>query len=89
MIEILYLIDNDDDLFSKWKVDFQSGYDLVLKEPTPTQVNIYWDLHCWELTFNCIPFGDRQSFALKVNIKSALLKDIKLEARRSDGQFLF
>ena len=77
------------DLFSKWKVDFQSGYDLVLKEPTPTQVNIYWDLHCWELTFNCIPFGDRQSFALKVNIKSALLKDIKLEARRSDGQFLF
>jgi hypothetical protein len=76
-------------LFDKWRVDFQSGYDLVLKEVTPTAINIHWDLHCWELTFNWIPIGDRQSFALKINIKSALLKDIKFEARGSNGQFLF
>ena len=77
------------DLFKKWSVDFQSGYDLVLKEVTPTQLNLHWDLHCWELTFNWIPIGVRKSFALKINIKSALLKDIKIEARGSDGQFLF
>ncbi len=77
------------DLFKKWKVDFQSGYDLVLKEVTPTQLNLYWDLHCWELSFNWIPIGVRKSFALKINIKSPLLKDIKFEARGSDGQFLF
>jgi hypothetical protein len=75
--------------FTKWKVDFQTGYDLVLKEFTPTAINLHWDLHCWELTFNWIPIGVRQSFALKINIKSALLKDIKFEARGSDGQFLF
>ena len=77
------------DLFKKWSIDFQSGYDLVLKEVTPTAINLHWDLHCWELTFNWIPIGVRQSFALKINIKSPLLKDIKFEARGSDGQFLF
>tara|TARA_B110000444_G_scaffold261407_1_gene313262 strand:- start:2152 stop:4566 length:2415 start_codon:yes stop_codon:yes gene_type:complete len=76
-------------LFTKWDIDFQTGYDLVLKELTPTAINLHWDLHCWELTFNWIPIGVRQSFALKINIKSALLKDIKFEARGSDGQFLF
>ena len=77
------------DLFSKWKIDVQTGYDLVLKEFTPTQLNLNWDLHCWEFSFNWIPIGVRKSFALKINIKSPLLKDIKLEARGSDGQFLF
>lgn len=73
----------------KWELDFQSGYDLVLKEFTPTQFDLRWDLHCWEMSFNWIPFGERQSFALKLNIKSPLLKDVKIEARGSNGQLLF
>ena len=55
-------------VLKKWTLDFQSGYDLVLKEFTPTQFDLHWDLHCWELTFNCIPIGVRKSFALKLNI---------------------
>ena len=77
------------DLFSKWKIDVQTGYDLVLKELTPTQLNLNLDLHCWEFSFNWIPIGVRKSFALKINIKSPMLKDIKLEARGSNGQLLF
>ena len=76
-------------LFSKWSFDVTTGYDLRYKEFTPTVVNVHWDLHCWELTFNWIPIGVRQSFAIKLNIKSTLLKDIKLEARGSNGEFLF
>jgi lipopolysaccharide assembly outer membrane protein LptD (OstA) len=76
-------------LFSKWDIDVQTGYDIKYREFTPTAVNIHWDLHCWELTFNWIPFGTRQSFALKLNIKSPLLKDIKIEARGGNGEFLF
>ncbi|PCJ80169.1 MAG: hypothetical protein COA49_09300 [Bacteroidetes bacterium] len=76
-------------LFTKWDLDIRTGYDIILREFTPTAVNIHWDLHCWELTFNWIPFGARQSFALKLNIKSSLLKDIKIEARGSNGNFLF
>ena len=75
-------------ILKKWTVNFQSGYDLILKDlPLPSL--ICWDLHCWELSFNWIPIGVRKSFALKLNIKSPLLKDVKFEARGSDGQLLF
>ena len=73
----------------KFKVDVTSGYDLARREFTPTNLNFYLDLHCWEFTFNWIPFGVRRSFSLRLNVKSALLRDLKLEARGSQGQFLF
>lgn len=73
----------------KHKLDVQTGYDVARREFTPTNLNFYVDLHCWEFSFNWIPFGVRQSFSLRLNVKSALLRDLKLEARGSDGKFLF
>jgi hypothetical protein len=74
---------------SRYKLDVQTGYDLARKEFTPTNLNLYVDLHCWELSFEWIPFGIRQSFSLRLNVKSALLRDLKLEARGADGKLLF
>ena len=74
---------------SRYKVDVQSGYDLARREFTPTNLNLYVDLHCWEFTFQWIPFGIRQSFTLRLNVKSSLLRDLKLEARGADGKLLF
>lgn len=82
------LFNGDFSVLEKWKVGFDSGYDLVAREFTPTSVNVYWDLHCWELTFNWIPFGFRRSFSLQVNVKSAILSDLKLQARGGAGQGL-
>ena len=76
-------------LFTKWTFDVTTGYDIRYREFTPTAINVHWDLHCWELTFNWIPIGIRQSFAIKLNIKSPLLKDIKFEARGGNGEFLY
>ena len=49
--------------FKKFKVNVNTGFDLARKEMTPTNLNFYVDLHCWEFTFNWIPFGVRQSFS--------------------------
>ncbi len=76
-------------LFEKWRVDVQSGYDLVQREFTPTTLNITWDLHCWELAANWVPFGVRQSFYIRLNIKASMLRDLKLEARGANGQLIF
>lgn len=62
----------------KWKVQVTSGYDFTTKKLTLTSLNIYRDLHCWEMRFNWVPFGFRQSFSIDINIKSAVLKDLKL-----------
>jgi len=73
----------------KWNVDVNGGYDFINRELTPTQLDIRWDLHCWELSVNWVPIGIRKSIYVRLNIKSSMLKDLKLEFRDSDLPDLF
>ncbi len=72
----------DFSLTNNWKISLASGYDFTNKQFTVTSINIYRDLHCWEMRFNWVPFGFRQSFSLDINVKSAMLKDLKLTRKR-------
>ena len=74
-------------LTSKWKIGFHSGYDFDNKEVSYTSLDFYRDLHCWEMRFNWIPFGFRQSFNLSINVKSSILQDLKLNKRKSFYDF--
>lgn len=65
-----------------WKVGFSSGYDFINKKLTYTSFNIHRDLHCWELKLNVIPFGFQQRFSIDINVKSAVLKDLKISKKR-------
>ncbi len=65
-----------------WKISVSSGYDFTNKKFTVTNINIYRDLHCWEMRFRWVPFGFGQSFNLDINIKSATLKDMKLTRKK-------
>ncbi|HKK37910.1 MAG TPA: putative LPS assembly protein LptD [Cryomorphaceae bacterium] len=79
-------------LFDKVRVGINSGYDFTTKELTPTTVTIRVDLNCWELNARIIPFGLRRSYSVGLNIKSSMLRDLKLERNRpignDDGFFL-
>jgi len=66
----------------KWKLSVTSGYDFTTKEITLTSINVYRDLHCWEMHFNWVPFGFRQSFSIDINVKSSVLRDLKLSRRK-------
>ena len=70
-------------LTPKWKVTFQSGYDIKNKEVTSTSFSVTRDLHCWEMTFNCMPFGQHQSYNFEIHVRSSLLRDLKLTKRDS------
>jgi hypothetical protein len=72
----------DFNLTTKWKVGYSSGYDLRAREITYTSIDITRDLHCWVFTFNWIPFGPRQSFLFNINVKSAVLQELKLTRRK-------
>lgn len=74
-------------LADRFRLDMNGGYDLVNREFTPTQFDFYVDLHCWELSFNWVPIGVRKSFYIRLNIKSSMLKDLKLELRDGDLPF--
>lgn len=65
-----------------WRVQISSGYDFINKGLSFTSVNIYRDLHCWELSFNWIPFGPRQSYFLTLSARSPKLQDLRITKRR-------
>jgi hypothetical protein len=69
-------------LTRKWKIGFNSGWDFVKSDFTYTAINVYRDLHCWEMTFNWIPYGFRKSYTVTINVKSAVLQDLKLTRKR-------
>lgn len=76
-------INGDISLTPKWKFGYSTGYDFQNKEITATSFNITRDLHCWEMSFNCIPFGTHQSYNFQINVRSSLLRDLKLTKRDS------
>ena len=69
-------------LSPKWKVGIRSGYDFDTKEITYTSVDIYRDLHCWEMLFNWIPIGFHKSYTITIRVKASILKDLKYEKRK-------
>jgi hypothetical protein len=66
----------------KWRIELNSGYDLKARNFSFSTVDIFRDLHCWEMRFNWIPFGFRKSFNFTLNVKSSVLQDLKLVRRR-------
>lgn len=67
-------------LFEIFRFSVFSGYDFLNKEIQPTtRLALYVDLHCWELTMSFIPLGRQQSYSINFNVKSPLLKDLKLK----------
>ncbi|WP_294139677.1 putative LPS assembly protein LptD [uncultured Sanguibacteroides sp.] len=76
-------INGDFSLTPKWKISFSSGYNFATKEISASSFQITRDLHCWEMSFNCIPFGQHQSYNFQINVRSSMLKDLKLTKRAS------
>lgn len=69
-------------LTENWKISFSTGYDITNKGLSYTSLDIYRDLHCWEMRFNWVPFGYYRSWNFCINIKAGSLKDVKYEKRQ-------
>lgn len=74
-------ISGDISITRKWKLGFTTGFDFDAKDFSYTSINIYRDLHCWEMIFNWIPMGYRQSYNFTIRVKASILQDLKLEKK--------
>ncbi len=70
-------------LTKNWKIAASTGYDFVNKGMSYTTIDIYRDLHCWEMRFSWVPFGYYRSWYFQINIKADALRDVKYEKRES------
>ena len=74
---------NGDVSFSpKWKVSFSTGWDFTNHGLSYTSLNVYRDLHCWEMRFNWIPIGNYKSWNFTINVKAQALQDLKLTKKK-------
>jgi hypothetical protein len=74
-------VSGDFNITPKWKAGITTGYDFNAKDFSYTSVNIYRDLHCWEMVLQWIPLGFRKSYNFTIRVKSAILQDLKLNKK--------
>ncbi len=74
-------ITGDVKLTPNWKIGLMTNYDIKNKDFTYTSLNVYRDLHCWEIVFNWIPTGFRKSYNFTLRVKASALQDLKIEKK--------
>ena len=75
-------VNGDVSLSPKWKVNFSTGWDFTNHGLSYTSLNVYRDLHCWEMRFNWIPIGSYKSWNFTINVKAQALQDLKLTKKK-------
>jgi hypothetical protein len=71
----------------KWKVSLTSGWDFVNSQLSYTSIDVYRDLHCWEMRFGWVPKGAQQSWNFSINVKASMLQDMKLNKKKDFRDF--
>lgn len=61
-----------------WQIRLNSGYDLSRMEFTNTSLNVYRLLHCWEMSFQWVPFGPLKSYSVTINVRNATLQQLRV-----------
>ena len=75
-------LNGDISLSPKWKFTFSTGWDFTNHGLSYTSINIYRDLHCWEMRFNWIPIGNYKSWNFTINVKAQALQDLKITKKK-------
>lgn len=70
-------------LTREWNMSLTTNFDIQAREFSFTTFNINRRLHCWNMSFNFVPFGQRKSYSFTINASSSMLKDLKVDKKRS------
>ncbi len=70
-------------LSKEWQVAMNSGYDLQNGGLVLPMLQISRNLHCWQMSFQWVPFGQFRSYALEIGLKAPQLRDIHVRQVQS------
>jgi hypothetical protein len=78
------MLSGDISLTPRWKIQYSTNYDLKARQlGSATSFSVYRDLHCWNLSFQWLPFGYYKSYNVTLRVNSTILQDLKL-TKKSD-----
>ena len=76
-------------LTSKMMITATSGYDFTSRKMSMTSLSFTRDLHCWQMSFTWIPFGNHKSWAFNIGVKAASLADLKYDKSYSQYDYMY
>ena len=71
-------------LTEHWRFSASGSYDFIRKEFAAPSVNIYRDLHCWEMNVSWYPIGFYRGYRFELRIKAPQLQDLKITKQGSE-----
>jgi lipopolysaccharide assembly outer membrane protein LptD (OstA) len=72
----------------KWKISLTTGWDFTHGQLSYTSIDVYRDLHCWEMRFGWVPKGGQQNWSFSINIKASMLQDMKLNKKKDFRDYI-
>ncbi len=76
-------INGDFSLTPKWKITYRMDYDIMNRKMTYSRFSLRRDLHCWDMSFSVIPFGNVKSYNFEIRARATLLRDLKIDKKQS------
>ncbi|WP_346860574.1 putative LPS assembly protein LptD [uncultured Draconibacterium sp.] len=67
----------------KWKLSANTNFDIEAMAFSFTTFNLTRNLHCWNMSFNFVPFGYRKSYSFTISASSSMLQDLKIQKQQS------
>ncbi len=66
-------------LTPNWRIGYSGHYDLAEGKINYHRFTFYRNLHCWEAQVDWVPSGVGKRVYFRINVKSSMLRDLKLE----------
>jgi hypothetical protein len=67
----------------KWQTSMTTNFDIQALKFQLTTITVSRTLHCWSMSFNFVPFGDRKSYSFTLSASSAMFRDLKVAKQSS------
>jgi hypothetical protein len=75
-------LSGDVNLTPNWKVGARMMYDIQQKAISNFNINLYRNIHCWNVVFNWTPIGTNKSFTIGIRGNASILQNANINIRK-------
>ncbi len=75
-------INGDVNITPNWKIAARMFYDIERKTISNLNINLYRNIHCWNVTFNWVPIGTNNSFVIGIRGNASALQNANINIRK-------
>ena len=75
-------LSGDVNLTPNWKVGARMMYDIEQRVISNFNINLYRNIHCWNVVFNWTPIGTNKSFTIGIRGNASILQNANINIRK-------